>query len=131
MHNIILTAVLLILGSASASAQFYTITKEKEILPEKQQKWLLIPYRGVWELMSLAKGRKGLTCPRGACETAFGAICPKSLRKGVPRKRTSCTYYSQSLSGNHPQRHSASEDSTGTSHTGNGVVPFTALPKPT
>ena len=33
MHNIILTAVLLILGSASASAQFYTITKEKEILP--------------------------------------------------------------------------------------------------
>ena len=38
MHNIILTAALLILGSASASAQFYTITKEKEILPEKQQK---------------------------------------------------------------------------------------------
>lgn len=38
MHNIILTTVLLILGSASASAQFYTITKEKEILPEKQQK---------------------------------------------------------------------------------------------
>lgn len=38
MHNIILTAALLILGSASASAQFYTITKEKEFLPEKQQK---------------------------------------------------------------------------------------------
>lgn len=38
MHNIILTTVLLILGFASASAQFYTITKEKEILPEKQQK---------------------------------------------------------------------------------------------
>lgn len=38
MHNIILTAVLLILGSVSASAQFYTITKEKEIRPEKQQK---------------------------------------------------------------------------------------------
>ena len=38
MHNIILTAVLLILGSASALAQFYTITKETEILPEKQQK---------------------------------------------------------------------------------------------
>ena len=37
MHNIILTAVLLILGSVSASAQFYTITKEKEIRPEKQQ----------------------------------------------------------------------------------------------
>lgn len=38
MHNIILTAVLLTLGSASASAQFYTITKETEIRPEKQQK---------------------------------------------------------------------------------------------
>ena len=38
MHNIILTAVLLILGSASASAQFYTITKEKDIRPDKQQK---------------------------------------------------------------------------------------------
>ena len=38
MHNIILSAVLLIFGSASASAQFYTITKEKEIHPEKQQK---------------------------------------------------------------------------------------------
>lgn len=38
MHNIILTVVLLILGSASASAQFYTITKEKEIRPEKKQK---------------------------------------------------------------------------------------------
>lgn len=38
MHNIILTAVLLILGSASASAQFYTITKETGIRPEKQQK---------------------------------------------------------------------------------------------
>ena len=38
MHNIILTAVLLILGPASTSAQFYTITKETEIRPEKQQK---------------------------------------------------------------------------------------------
>lgn len=38
MHNIILTAVLLILGSVSASAQFYTITKETEIHPEKKQK---------------------------------------------------------------------------------------------
>ena len=38
MHNIILTAVLLILGPASASAQFYTITKEKEIRLEKKQK---------------------------------------------------------------------------------------------
>lgn len=38
MHNIILCAALLILGSVSASAQFYTITKETEIRPEKQQK---------------------------------------------------------------------------------------------
>ena len=38
MHNIILCAALLILGSVSASAQFYTITKEKEIRPEKKQK---------------------------------------------------------------------------------------------
>lgn len=38
MHNIILTAILLIFGSASASAQFYTITKEKEIYPEKTEK---------------------------------------------------------------------------------------------
>ena len=38
MHNIILCAALLILGSVSASAQFYTITKEKEIRPDKQQK---------------------------------------------------------------------------------------------
>lgn len=38
MYNIILTTVLLILGSASASAQFYTITKETEIRPEKKQK---------------------------------------------------------------------------------------------
>ena len=38
MHNIILTAVLLILGSASASAQFYTITRDSELLPTERQK---------------------------------------------------------------------------------------------
>ena len=38
MHNIILTAVLLILGSAAASAQFYTITRDSEILPTERQK---------------------------------------------------------------------------------------------
>ena len=38
MHNIILCAALLILGSVSASTQFYTITKETEIRPEKKQK---------------------------------------------------------------------------------------------
>ena len=38
MHNIILTAVLLILGSVLASAQFYTITKETKIRPGKKQK---------------------------------------------------------------------------------------------
>ena len=38
MQKIILCAALLILGSVSASAQFYTITKETEIRPEKKQK---------------------------------------------------------------------------------------------
>lgn len=63
MHNIILTAVLLILGSASASAQFYTITKEKGTVLKATKKWLLIPYRGIWALMSLAKGRKRTHLP--------------------------------------------------------------------
>ena len=38
MHNIILTAVLLILGSVSASAQFYMITKETKIRPKRSKK---------------------------------------------------------------------------------------------
>lgn len=64
MHNIILTAVLLILGSASASAQFYTITKEKEILPEKQQK--VVPdtlQRGLVAYESCKKAEKDSLAP--------------------------------------------------------------------
>ena len=38
MRNTILISLLLMLLPVSVSAQFYTITKEKEILPEKQQK---------------------------------------------------------------------------------------------
>ena len=47
MHNIILCAALLILGSVSASAQFYTITKETEIRPEKKQKVAKVKTREV------------------------------------------------------------------------------------
>ena len=38
MRNIILTAILLTTGSISTSAQFYTITKELEIRPQKRHK---------------------------------------------------------------------------------------------
>ena len=38
MHNIILCAALLILGSVSASAQFYTITRDSALLPTERQK---------------------------------------------------------------------------------------------
>lgn len=65
MHNIILTAVLLILGSASASAQFYTITKEKEIRPEKQQK--VAPdtlQRGLVAFESCKKAEKDSFAPK-------------------------------------------------------------------
>lgn len=64
MHNIILTAVLLILGSASASAQFYTITKEKEIRSEKQQK--VAPdtlQRGLGAYESCKKAEKDFLAP--------------------------------------------------------------------
>lgn len=65
MHNIILTAVLLILGSASASAQFYTITKETEIRPEKQQK--VAPdtlQRGLVAFESCKKAEKDSLAPK-------------------------------------------------------------------
>ena len=65
MHNIILTAVLLILGSASASAQFYTITKEKEIRPEKKQK--VAPdtlQRGLVAFESCKKAEKDSFAPK-------------------------------------------------------------------
>lgn len=64
MHNIILTAVLLILGSASASAQFYTITKEKEIRPEKKQKVAPdILQRGLVAFESCKKAEKDSFAP--------------------------------------------------------------------
>ena len=65
MHNIILTAVLLILGSASASAQFYTITQEKEIRPEKKQK--VAPdtmQRGLVAFESCKKAEKDSLAPK-------------------------------------------------------------------
>ena len=65
MHNIILTAVLLILGSASASAQFYTITKEKGIRSEKKQK--VVPdtlQRGLVAFESCKKAEKGSLAPK-------------------------------------------------------------------
>ena len=64
MHNIILCAALLILGSVSASAQFYTITKETEILPEKQQK--VVPdtlQRGLDAFESCKKAEKDSLAP--------------------------------------------------------------------
>ena len=63
MHNIILCAALLILGSVSASAQFYTITKETEIRPEKKQK---VPpdtlQRGLVAFESCKKAEKDSLC---------------------------------------------------------------------
>ena len=64
MHNIILTAVLLILGSASASAQFYTITKETEIRPGKKQKVALdTSQRGLGAYESCKKAEKDSLAP--------------------------------------------------------------------
>lgn len=134
MHNIILTAVLLILGSVSASAQFYTITKEKEFLPEKQQK--VAPdtlQRSLGAYESCKKAEKDSFAPKMPVKLlselyarkVYARVShEKESDKGTEgttvceRKSTSSTHYSQSLSGNHPQWHPASEDSTGTSHTG-------------
>ena len=86
MHNIILTAVLLILGSASASAQFYTITKEKEFLPEKQQK--VAPdtlQRGLVAYESCKKAEKDsieTTSPTKGCK---GQSDQKSYNKTSPK----------------------------------------------
>lgn len=64
MHNIILCAALLILGSASTSAQFYTITKETEIRPEKQQKEAPDTLqRGLVALESCKKAEKDSLAP--------------------------------------------------------------------
>lgn len=143
MHNIILCAALLILGSVSASAQFYTITKETEIRPEKKQK--VAPdtlQRGLVAFESCKKAENDsieTTSPTKGCK---GQSDQKSYNKTSPKleptkevrletKTLPTLTIPNLLSGNHPQWHPASEDSTGTSHTGNRLVPFTTLPKPT
>lgn len=86
MHNIILTAVLLILGSASASAQFYTITKEKEILPEKQQK--VAPdtlQRGLVAYESCKKAEKDSLCTLVPTRGYKGQSDQKSYNKTSPK----------------------------------------------
>lgn len=87
MHNIILTAVLLILGSASASAQFYTITKEKEILPEKQQKMApdtLQRSLGAYESCKKAeKDSLALEVP----VNRFRSYMPEKFTQGCPTKK--------------------------------------------
>lgn len=86
MHNIILTAVLLILGSASASAQFYTITKEKEIRPGKQQKVVSDTLqRGLVVFESCKKAEKEsieTTSPTKGCK---GQSDQKSYNKTSPK----------------------------------------------
>mgnify|MGYP000080178577 FL=1 len=88
MHNIILTAVLLILGSASASAQFYTITKEKEIRPEKKQK--VAPdtlQRGLAAFESCKKAENDsieTTSPTKGCK---GPSDQKSYNKTSPKMK--------------------------------------------
>ena len=85
MHNIILTIVLLILGSASASAQFYTITKEKEIRPEKQQK--VDPdtlQRGSVVYESFKKAEKDSLCTLAPTGGYIGQSDQKSYNKTSP-----------------------------------------------
>lgn len=85
MHNIILTAVLLILGSASALAQFYTITKETEILPEKQQK--VAPdtlQRGLGAFESCKKAEKDSLCTLAPTRGYKGQSDQKSYNKTSP-----------------------------------------------
>ena len=85
MHNIILTAVLLILGSASALAQFYTITKETEIRPEKQQK--VAPdtlQRGLGAFESCKKAEKDSLCTLAPTRGYKGQSDQKSYNKTSP-----------------------------------------------
>ena len=89
MHNITLCAALLILGSVSASAQFYTITKETEIRPEKKQK--VAPdtlQRGLVAFESCKKAEKDSLCTlaptRGykvqSDQKSYNKTSPKLLR---------------------------------------------------
>ena len=86
MHNIILTAVLLILGSVSASAQFYTITKETEIRPEKQQK--VAPdtlQRGLVAYESCKMAEKDSLCTLASTRGYKGQSDQKSYNKTSPK----------------------------------------------
>ena len=86
MHNIILTAVLLILGSASASAQFYTITKEKEIRPEKKQKTAPETLqRGLVAFESCKKAEKDSLCTLVPTRSYKGQSDQKSYNKTSPK----------------------------------------------
>lgn len=96
MHNIILTAVLLILGSASASAQFYTITKEKEIRPEKKQK--VAPdtlQRGLVAFESCKKAEKDSLAPevpvKLLSELYARKVYARVSHEKAPEKRTEGT----------------------------------------
>lgn len=86
MHNIILCAALLILGSVSASAQFYTITKETEIRPEKKQK--VAPdtlQRGLGAFDSCKKAEKDSLCTLAPTRGYKGQSDQKSYNKTSPK----------------------------------------------
>lgn len=86
MHNIILCAALLILGSVSASAQFYTITKETEICPEKKQK--VAPdtlQRGLVAFESCKKAKKDSLCTLAPTRDYKGQSDQKSYNKTSPK----------------------------------------------
>ena len=86
MHNIILCAALLILGSVSASAQFYTITKETEIRPEKKQK--VAPdtlQRGLVAFESCKKAEKDSLCTLAPTRGYKGQSDQKSYNKTSPK----------------------------------------------
>ena len=96
MNNIILTAVLLILGSASASARFYTITKETEIRPEKQQK--VAPdtlQRGLAAFESCKKAEKDSLAPevpvKLLSELYARKVYARVSHEKAPEKRTEGT----------------------------------------
>lgn len=87
MHNIILCAALLILGSVSASAQFYTITKETEILPEKQQK--VVPdtlQRGLDAFESCKKAEKDSLAPEVPMKP-LSELYARKFTQGCPTKK--------------------------------------------
>lgn len=89
MHNIILTAVLLILGSVSASAQFYTITKETKIRLGKKQK--VVPdtlQRGLDAFDSCKKAEEDSLCTLAPTGGYKGESDQKSYNKTSPKLAT-------------------------------------------